>query len=404
MPDYSGPTAMRAVRDPHTNPKRIPFRLRTYRSRRFLLWMALLQLLMYLFYRTRMRRRMSRHVPLRLPDPRPLVTFSGGGFLMAYYFGVAIYLRDHFCLDNVRFAGISGGASAVISLCLGIDLFQVLLMGLHMHRWLREQGGPYLLNFQQCVDYAIGLFGQIGLSDRDTAAVSAQRRAFIGVTQCIPFQHRCANVPETVRDLAELQNCSMCILPFFRSPGTFEGKYHVDGGLSTFWSVPEEDCLSRAVTVTCLPPYATRLWPQTFQEADVQPDTLDLRSIFVVTPFAEQKDQVRLGYGHAKRSHERFVSKGLRPLEHAPLTPWSEWEALFASVDEQDLPPLTSKPSTARVSNLESRHQQILRTYSQSDLQKVLAGSRLDRFRSHRRAHSEAQMSPSATETEGSIF
>merc|ERR1712043_31831 len=62
------------------------------------------------------------------------------------------------------------------------------------------------------------------------------------------------------------------------------------------------------------------------------------------------------------------VARGLEPLPSTPLTPWSEWENLFNSIDEDHLPPVTSKRSTTVVSERERRHDEILRTYSNSNL------------------------------------
>ena len=136
----------------------------------------------------------------------------------------AMYLRDHFDVDNVRLATISGGSAALIALTMGLDLYQVMMLGLHSMKWLKAKGGPYLLNFQELSEFVHGLFREIGLTDGDVARTSAQNRAFIGVTQCFPLAHRCVNVPENTKDLIDLYLCSQCILPFFRTRGVFQGK------------------------------------------------------------------------------------------------------------------------------------------------------------------------------------
>merc|ERR1740117_2869708 len=93
-------------------------------------------------------------------------------------------------------------------------------------------------------------FRDIGMTDEDVKLLAARNQCFVGVTQCFPPQHVCMPVPQTVNDLADLWLSSMCVLPFFSTPGIFKGKYYVDGGFSAAWSVPDDQPWADVIKVT----------------------------------------------------------------------------------------------------------------------------------------------------------
>lgn len=105
---------------------------------------------------------MTSFIPRSLRgDQKPFMAFSGSGLLLAYFHGIAArkgvdskpqelqvtYLRDHFHVDNLQLSGISGGCSTILALAMGLDLYQILLLGLHMKKHFLKTG-VYLNDFE----------------------------------------------------------------------------------------------------------------------------------------------------------------------------------------------------------------------------------------------------------------
>jgi len=324
------------------------------------------------------QRRMTSSIPKSLQMERtPFMAFSGSGLLLAYFHGIVTYLRDHFFVDNLQLSGISGGCSTILALAMGIDLYQILLLGLHMKKHFLKKG-VYLNDFEEMVDFTMQHWTQIGITDEDVAELAARKQCHIGVTQCFPPGHCCIETPATLRDLVKLVLSSMSVVPFFRTPGIYEGKYYVDGGFSAMYSVPPGQRWDEVIKVTCFPWWAT-LFPPAMGVADIQPRRFMPTEVIVLYPWQYQKQLIKQGYEDAKEQHQQLVARGLRPLPNAPLTPWSEWESLFAGIDEENLPPLSSQRSTVVASEMEKHHYEVLRTYSHSDLHDALRGPRLRR-------------------------
>mmetsp|Transcript_86316 Transcript_86316/g.252566 ORF Transcript_86316/g.252566 Transcript_86316/m.252566 type:complete len:390 (+) Transcript_86316:44-1213(+) len=353
-----------------------PARQKLVQSVRVFVWLLAVRALRALYLR---RRSIALPAPLALKR-RPFMAFSGSGLLLAYFHGVVTYIRDHFYTDNLRLSGISGGCSTILALAMGIDLYQILLMGLHIKkRFLGE--GLYLKDFRATSAYIEELFQAIGITDEDVAQLSDRQQCFIGVTQCCPPGHCCMPMPRTRRELVALWLSSMNVVPFFRTPGIVQGKYCVDGGFSAVYSVPSDQPWDEVIKVTCFPWYLT-LFPPAMGIADIQPSRLMLTEVVLLYPWAHQRVLIKRGYDDAKRAHGRLVARGLRPRQDAPLTPWSEWERLLSAVDEDNLPPLSAQRSTAAVSEAERRHAELLRTFSASDLRDALHGPRVRRLNS----------------------
>lgn len=96
-------------------------------------------LLFLAFALLRRRRRPARQVSL----PRPVLAFSGCGLLMTYYYGVCLYLREHFEVDAAVVSGISGGCSSLLFLCTGMHMKDCLLAtGERAGRGTQERGSP----------------------------------------------------------------------------------------------------------------------------------------------------------------------------------------------------------------------------------------------------------------------
>lgn len=309
------------------------------------------------------------------------MAFSGSGLLLAYFHGIVTYIRDHFYVDNLQLSGISGGCSTMLALAMGIDLYQILLLGLHQKKKFLENG-VYLNDFESILEDTLQQFEAIGISEEDVARLSARKQCFIGVTQCFPPRHCCVATPASRRDLAALWLSSMSVVPFFRTPGVFQGKYYVDGGFSAMYSVPDGQPWDDVIKVTCFPWWATVL-PPAMGIADVQPRHFMPTEVVVMYSWVHQQTLIKRGYEDAKLSHDHLVSRGLQPLPDAPLTPWTEWEVLFNQIDENNLPPLSPKASTSLTSRMEKQHLELLRTYSNSNLKDALQGPRLRRLSSN---------------------
>jgi len=313
-------------------------------------------------------------------QPKPFMAFTGSGLLMAYYHGVATYVRDHFLLDDLQLSGISGGCSTILALAMGLDLYQILLVGLHMQNWIVKHG-VYLNKIDVVKAHMRKLFETAGITDRDCAKLAAQHRCYIGVTRCFPPGHQCTPVPPDLDTLMDVWMASMCVVPFFRSPATVRSRYSIDGGFSAAWSIPQGQPWSDVIRVTCVPWWAS-LGPPAMATAVIQPSSLKLASMFVLFPWPEQAKLVKLGYDDARTAHPQLVARGMRPHPEAPLTEWKAWEELFANIDENNLPLPSSTRVTAHSSELEKSHDERLRTYSCSDLKDVLQGPRARRLQS----------------------
>ncbi|CAE7421198.1 let-413, partial [Symbiodinium natans] len=159
---------------------------------------------------------------------------------------------------------------------MGIDLYEILLplarttwLGLHMKKWFLK-AGVYLHDFGAMVEIMVSYFKKIGISDEDVAQLAQRKQCFLGVTQCFPLKHSCISTPANLHDLVSLLLSSMSVVPFFRTPGVFQGKYYVDGGFSAMYSVPEGQRWDEVIKVTCFP-WWTTLLPPAMGVADVQP-------------------------------------------------------------------------------------------------------------------------------------
>mmetsp|Transcript_48790 Transcript_48790/g.87677 ORF Transcript_48790/g.87677 Transcript_48790/m.87677 type:complete len:268 (-) Transcript_48790:32-835(-) len=232
------------------------------------------------------------------------------------------------------------------------------------------------------VEVLISHFKEIGISDEDVAQLAERKQCYLGVTQCFPLQHRSVSTPATLRELVALLLSSMSVVPFFRTPGVFQGKYYVDGGFSAMYSIPDGHRWDDVIKVTCFPWWAT-LFPPAMGVADIQPSKFMPTEVVILYPWAHQQELIRRGYEDTKLQHDQLVARGLRPLPNAPLTTWSEWSSLFAAIDENNLPPLQAKCSTVVASSMEKQHLETLRTYSHSDLHDVLRGPRMRRLSCH---------------------
>eukprot|EP00929_Paragymnodinium_shiwhaense_P100451 TRINITY_DN6277_c0_g1_i1.p1 TRINITY_DN6277_c0_g1~~TRINITY_DN6277_c0_g1_i1.p1 ORF type:complete len:424 (+),score=40.41 TRINITY_DN6277_c0_g1_i1:56-1273(+) len=326
----------------------------------------------------------QRYPRLLQPSPdvhkrKPFIAFTGAGLAWAYYHGVVMYLRDHFYLDNIKLSAISGGCPSTLCLAMGLDLYQVVLWGLHIRNIVIKQGA-YLFKRESLAQLFKDHLAAIGITDEDCARLSAKQQLFIGVTQCFPPKHESMNVPDNLDDLVDLWVCSMCVFPFLRTPGKFQGKMYVDGGFSAVWSVPPGQPWSEVFKVTCVPSWCT-LPPPAMALADIQPSSLArmLPYVFIPLSWKKQQEMIKTGYEHAKAQHKQFLAAGLMPLPDAPLTPWSQWEQLYADLDDTNLPPLSTKRSTKAQSPLETVHDEILKTHSHSNLADCLQGPRLRR-------------------------
>eukprot|EP00913_Durusdinium_trenchii_P016806 g15796.t1 len=306
-------------------------------------------------------------------EKKPFMAFSGSGLLLGYFHGIVTYIRDHFYVENLQLSGISGGCSTILALAMGIDLYQILLLGLHMKQIFLKKG-IYWHDFEDMVEFTMQHWKQIGISDEDVAELAARKQCHIGVTKCFPPGHCCIETPHTLRDLVALVLSSMSVVPFFRTPGIYEGKYYIDGGFSAMYSVPPGQRWDEVIKVTCFPWWAT-LFPPALGIADIQPYRFMPTEVFVLYPWEHQRELIKQGYEDAKLQHDQLVARGLRPLPNAPLTPWSEWESLFAGIDENNLPPLSSQRSTVVASEMEKHHYEVLRTFSQYNDFKALPES-----------------------------
>merc|ERR1719199_172984 len=131
--------------------------MRAYRS---IVWLLCTRALYSLFWRSR-----TAAVPRPLSSPqKPFLAFSGSGLLLAYFHGIVTYIRDHFHVDNVQLSAISGGCSTMLALAMGIDLYQIMLLGLHLKKhYLRK--GVYLNTFEDAVDDLCDKLSTIGVTD-----------------------------------------------------------------------------------------------------------------------------------------------------------------------------------------------------------------------------------------------
>jgi len=252
-------------------------------------------------------------------DPRPLLAFSGSALLLAYYNGIAGYLKDHFELDNVRFSGISGGCVFFLPILLGVPVDKMFASGMYVRKRIMKR--PllcYLLTEAECVSMFLEELKLMGLTDKNMKDLSEQNRGYFGVTTCkwlaglIPTPSpRLIPVSDTMESTIKGLLQSTCTPPFFRSPGKLEdGKYAIDGVFSMTYAIPDDADEEKII----------RISPWTFYPADVKPSRLrrmHLVDFFLPLGIKHQTKQFCVGYKTAWENHQVFVKKGLKPKPYS---------------------------------------------------------------------------------------
>ncbi|ETO29841.1 hypothetical protein RFI_07280 [Reticulomyxa filosa] len=128
-----------------------------------------------------------------LLDNRPVISFSPGGTLWAYFIGVIAYLRDHFDIQDameekqLRLCGISCGTSAVITIFFNLSVCQAFEFGMEWQKLFDSRLLKFcFLDTKQVMDMILRLFLKFGIDDKLLKAQSDSKTSpllYFGVTK-----------------------------------------------------------------------------------------------------------------------------------------------------------------------------------------------------------------------------
>jgi len=190
------------------------------------------------------------------PPKGPLIAFSYGGMLWAYYLGVIACLRDHFDIvgSNPCFSGVSAGTSAVLTMFLELSIEQGFDCGLGWQRLFDNRPLKYwFLSTSQILNMITDKFTSFGMDDK----VLAEQYKKFGGSEAIYFgvsalewdwahfwtlntSHVLLDDFKSLKQMFYAGLCSMRSIPFFRSIGCYDGSYVLDGALTSNYSIPSK--------------------------------------------------------------------------------------------------------------------------------------------------------------------
>ncbi|KAG7388543.1 hypothetical protein PHYBOEH_007807 [Phytophthora boehmeriae] len=179
-------------------------------------------------------------------------SFSGGGWLMVYMYGVAKALREQKLHENAKFIGTSAGCLSIVSLVLDSDFDAICdsvindyVPAAHATWW-----GPF--NMREYLVDAITHHANVNKMDRLNDKVTVVYTSLSGW-----ISRRVSNFKNPIH-LLHTMVASCCATPLVGLPFEHEGEFVIDGGLldnqPLFDSVP-------TITVS----------PNIFSDADIRP-------------------------------------------------------------------------------------------------------------------------------------
>ncbi|EEY66933.1 patatin-like phospholipase, putative [Phytophthora infestans T30-4] len=180
-------------------------------------------------------------------------SFSGGGWLMVYMYGVCKALREQKVDDNAKFIGTSAGCLSIVSLVLNSDFDKIcdFVVNDYVPSAHASWKGPFKMR-----DYLIDAITRHGnVSDMD----KLQGKVTVVYTSLSAWVTRRVSHFKNPLHLLQTMVASCCATPLVGFPFMHEGEYVIDGGLLDNQPLFADDICT--ITVT----------PNIFANADIRP-------------------------------------------------------------------------------------------------------------------------------------
>ena len=169
------------------------------------------------------------------------ICFSGSGYHYPWQVGVALYLQEHYNLNECCFLGVSGGSYVATLLALKLSIREYVFM------WIKEAYRDFkkrwLLSYFVCHSVIRRIHLKY-LSQDDF--LKANGRLFISITKFKCFlKNQVINQFHSNEDLVDAI-CTSSQIPFMLSPTfsyTFRGERCLDGGFSYNWMKLNDDTI-----------------------------------------------------------------------------------------------------------------------------------------------------------------
>ncbi|RLN44510.1 hypothetical protein BBJ29_008014 [Phytophthora kernoviae] len=190
--------------------------------------------------------------PKKLLDETLHFSFSGGGWLMVYMYGVAKALREQKLHDNAKFIGTSAGCLSIVSLVLDSDFDAICdsVINDYVPAAHATWKGPF--NMREYLVDAITHHADVNNMDKLNDKVTVVYTSLSGWVS-----RRVSNFKNPIHLLYTMV-ASCCATPLVGLPFKHEGEYVIDGGLLD--NQPLFDGIS-TITVS----------PNVFSDADIRP-------------------------------------------------------------------------------------------------------------------------------------
>jgi hypothetical protein len=169
-------------------------------------------------------------------------SFSGGGWLMVYMYGVCKALREQKVDQNARFIGTSAGCLSIVSLVLGSDFDEITdsVVNDYVPAARSSWSGPFRMR-----DYLVdaitrhGKIANLGKLHGKVTVVYTSLSAWV--------TRRVSHFKNPVH-LLQTMVASCCATPLVGMPFEHQGEYVIDGGLLDNQPLFDDDV--RTITVT----------------------------------------------------------------------------------------------------------------------------------------------------------
>lgn len=182
------------------------------------------------------------------PPPSGLeYSFSGGGWLKLYLFGVAKYLKEQKLINDSRFIGCSAGALAAIGLGLDCDFDAIRdhVLDHIVERAHTNMGG--LFRVRRYLTETLNTYGKLDQFER----LNRAQNVVVSYSALFACRARRVSVFESKHDVLQVLLASCCASPIAGLPFRHRGEFVFDGGVTDFQP------LLGPTTVTVSPFYCT---------------------------------------------------------------------------------------------------------------------------------------------------
>ncbi|KAF1316583.1 Patatin-like phospholipase, partial [Globisporangium splendens] len=188
-------------------------------------------------------------------------SFSGGGWLKMWMFGVGQALKDHSLDEDARFIGTSGGALVGVAMVLGGGDFRAIrdttlalyIPQAHASPLGRFQMKSYLIDSMKR-HANLHKFDELNKNPGKLTVVYSSLSA---------MKPRRASVFESEHHLQQTLIASCCATPFLGLPFKLKGEWVVDGGIFDYQPLFDDEHADAKSTIT--------ISPNIYSNADIRP-------------------------------------------------------------------------------------------------------------------------------------